>query len=316
MDRIETQVDDYLDNLIEKIYPFSRNIARDLVTPYILKIDKNVSSHCIQENMDWRFLKGWLEKNPEKTNYQSLSRNDTVPFDFILEGVEKSPHRWFLYPTNPGLSIQKYIELKNKIIFADAYITFNPNLTYQDCLVWDLKKYLISSDYTRVKFNTTEQIDKVIDDNPDNVFFLSKNPSVPLSYILSRKNLSWGGGIGERFPLDICQIISGYNLASSRFLYNPDISIEWLSENWDNLKLPRYHILQDSINYPWDESGIDYSQVFLSKNNYRNQKRIFRIRFYKKHFSAMKIQSWWKNIRVDERKKTGRRLIMKRFLSL
>jgi hypothetical protein len=295
----------------------------------------------VQRYMDWKYLEGYLETSGITKNYNYLSENETVPIQYILDGLksDKSGRRWEISCENRDFSIEfileKYHNPEHNWIWEIYQITRNPNFSWDDYFSLRANFYISSLFPQReIKFKKNE-IDSVIERLGDDVNFefLSHNPTIPKEYILKNKHFPWGRGIIERFSISFAlEIYRDREFDIVGVLYNKDINLENLRDIWDWAKEKEHRtrlFIIDSVNYTWEhfledeKNGVidvecpkeDYANHILSKHKYDRYKELITIKVYRIYFAVRLIQERWRNICVDETHPMGRRVIMRKCLA-
>lgn len=317
--------------------------------------NKNINIQFIRKNRDKTWDWGNLSANSCIT-MEDFERNRDLPWNIFRLcsniNLDILTLLKLIEDTGPSEIDWGNASMCNKITIEQIYS--NPELPWED-ISWrdDLTlEHIIrnpwpnwSGDWYWEHISSNKNITiQMIEDNPLypwNINGLSFNPNISIDYVKKYINGKWNWlELSSNPGIKIKDIEDNLDLpwdweCISR---NKNLTIEFIRKHKDKFTglwreisenhSINYQIIQENPDLPWEirfflkynpnsdfNLAIDVIEIF-SHWDIEPIENYVKSKVYKRHISALKIQSWWRDIRVDERKKTGRRLVMQRFLEI
>lgn len=223
-------------------------------------------------------------------DWSEISKSTILTSHFIDKNIGKN-WDWFYLSLNQR--IETWLVLKH---LDKPWVYNNMSTCVNDRLIkirpdadWDWFKL------TRYSKVSPELLYSILGDKLD-WELLSRNRNLPARFVEKNLDKPWDWkSLSSRF----CD-----NLYIDLYFRYPKMPWDWNSISYDPYIPLKKIALYPQLNWRWKE--------IFDKHSMETRIEIIREQI----LSCVKIQRWWRNIQVDERKKTGRRLVMQRFLEL
>ena len=324
-------IDKYPNKTYNWIYILRVYNDTDLTIQFYENHKKNIPLEFIYSKLPFDYLEKNI--NLEKSTLSNyLSRNKTLPLDFIRENMEildwkqiskhtnlsleiieenlDLPWDWFYLSYNKSINLDfiiKHIDKDLDFIYLSRNRKYSWEIIKQKNIVYDKTKRIRHNcivDWNDILRRDNLPIEYILknfdyEDYPDKDYIwslLSSNENIPINYIINNPSLSWNYScISQRNDLNMNIINNNNNLNDYDLGRNRNITLEFAQSL----------IEKNTLN-----------AVSVANNYFEVEKDNYLVTNYRKHIAAYIIQNRWKNACVNPYCRLGQKHIINEYQKL